>query len=92
MQRSFVSILVFFAAAASLTGCSGVHMAGSQPDQNIRLETVRYHPVFIVPNCQQLAGTTHCQWIEQSGVQQPEPEPEPAPAAARAQHVPGIIL
>lgn len=90
MHCSFVSILVCFATAASLTGCSGVNLAGSQPDLNTRVETVRYHPVFIVPNCQQLGGTTHCQWIEQPGVQQPEPEP--APAAARAQHVPGIIL
>lgn len=88
MQRSFVSILVCFATAASLTGCSGVNLAGSQPDLNTRVETVRYHPVFIVPNCQQLGGTTHCQWIEQPGVQQPEP----SPAAARALYVPGIIL
>lgn len=88
MQRSLVSILVCFATAVSLVGCSAIHQAGSQPDHGNQLETVRYHPVFIVPNCQQLGGTTHCQWIEQPGVQQPEP----APAAAQAQHVPGIIL
>lgn len=87
-MKKFCSLLLTASATlAVLTGCAG-HGAQQVVQANRSEVAVRYQPVYIVPNCQNVGGKAYCQWLEPRGHQQMNP----APAAAQSPRVPGIAL
>lgn len=87
MKHSRALLLAAAATISMLSGCAG-HVAQLPDAVTSGVQPVRYEPVYIVPNCQNLGGKTYCQWLEPRGYQ----HPNPAPAAALPHRVPGIAL
>lgn len=78
-----------FTLVATLAGCSGTMPPAAAPVASAA-DAGRVVPVYIIPNCQALAGKRYCMWLEPRGYQ--SPAPIPAPAATDARRIDGIAL
>lgn len=86
-MKTTTALITTFALAATLAGCSGTMPAAPAPVATTA-ETGRVVPVYIIPNCQVLAGKRYCMWLEPRGYQ---PQ-APAPAANDTNRINGIAL
>ncbi len=87
MKHSCALLLAAASTIAVLTGCAGQVVQLPDP-VTTSVQPIRYEPVYIVPNCQNVGGKPYCQWLEPRGHQQMNP----APAAVQSPRVPGIAL
>lgn len=85
MTCSKFLIIAALTVVGALAGCSGTTpvphapvASASQPVQTI--------PVYIVPNCQMLAGKQNCYWLE------PRVYKPTEPTKTSTKHVDGIAL
>jgi len=62
------------ALTCMLFGCTSnpvsLQSASTEQVSELHIQTV---PVYVVPNCQTLAGEQHCQWIEPRGYRDTSP-------------------
>jgi len=87
VKRDYLAWLTAAAVYVALAGCAGTtdpHY--SSTSETTRSESVRPTPVFVIPNCQPLAGERRCYWIEPRGFQPGTPKP------ASTKQVHGIAL
>lgn len=85
MTRSKFLMIAAFSLAGTLTGCSGTMPVPQAPVASTA-QPVKTVPVYIVPNCQMLAGKQYCYWLEPRGYK------PTAPTNTSTKHVDGIAL
>lgn len=85
MIRSTLQLIAAISLAGTLAGCSGTMPESPAPVAS-NAQPVKNVPVYIVPNCQMLAGKQYCYWIEPRGYKPSEP------TQTSTKHVDGIAL
>nr|WP_192963469.1 hypothetical protein [Pseudomonas fluorescens]CEK42308.1 hypothetical protein PQBR57_0355 [Pseudomonas fluorescens SBW25] len=72
MTCSKFLMIAALTVAGTLAGCSGITPVRQAPVASAS-QPVLTVPVYIVPNCQMLAGKQNCYWMEPRGYKPTEP-------------------